>query len=324
MKRAAAAVAIVVWVMLSPSAVSADPPAATDYRTSVVAVVPEAPEIDVSIVGGDSFVMLRADRGTTVEVTGYHGEPFLRFLTSGAVDENRASITYFASRSRYGSEVPDNVTRSTAPDWRRVASDGVYAWHDHRTHWMNPFDPPGRMPGDVILEAVLPLVVGGRPTTVTVVSVWEAPPPAAAGWWGVGVGLVCAGIVVARRRSTIAITTATGFVGAVAVVLGWWQFRSVPVETGPSWAMVALPAVALAAVGIAVVSARRWRMAASASVLLAGVELLLWAWLRRSHLSRAILPTNAPWWFDRASTSATLVAASAVMAVAGWRITARP
>jgi hypothetical protein len=321
-RRRIAALGIVVWVTLSPGVAGADPPSATNYRTTAVSIEPAAPGIDVWIVGGDSFVMLRADRGTTVEVIGYRGEPFLRFLASGEVEENRASVTYFASRSRYGADVPDDITPSTPPDWRRVAGNGTYAWHDHRSHWMNPFEPPGKDPGDVILEAAVPLVVDGRSTTVTVTSVWEPPPSPTPTWWGAAIGIVLAVIVVIRRRSTQTVSAIAAVLGVHAAAFGWWQFRSVPIETGPSWLMPVLPAVAVAG-ALAAVCVRRWPLIACGALLLAGVELLAWAWLRRSHLDRAILPTNAPWPLDRAITAAVFVAAAAVVAVASASATAR-
>ena len=39
----------------------------------------------------------------------------------------------------------------------------------------------------------------------------------------------------------------------------------------------------------------------------AGVELALWAWLRRDGLWRALLPTDAPWPLDRFVTVAVAV-----------------
>ena len=311
------------WFALGPQVAIADPPAATNFRTAVTAIEPAAPEIDVSIVGGDSFVMIRADRGATVEVTGYQGEPYLRFLPSGEVVENRASVTYFASRSRYGADVPSDINTATPPDWRRVGSDGEYAWHDHRTHWMNEFDPPGRRPGDVILEAAVPLVVDGRPTTVSVTSVWVSAPSPAAAWWGAGIGMLVAAVVLRRRSSMLMLAGLAGAVSVSATALAWWQFRSVPLETGPSWVMPVLPSVAALAAVAAAACARRAPFVAASSLLLAGVELALWTWRRRTHLGRPILPTDAPWVLDRAATTATFVTAVAVMIAAGWGLTAR-
>jgi hypothetical protein len=52
-------------VVASPSTAIADSAGPTDHRSEVVAVDPPTPSIAVSIVGGDSFVLLRVDPGVT-------------------------------------------------------------------------------------------------------------------------------------------------------------------------------------------------------------------------------------------------------------------
>ncbi|MGH9132695.1 MAG: hypothetical protein ACRDZZ_02065, partial [Ilumatobacteraceae bacterium] len=74
-------------VVLSPAPAAADAAGPTDYRSEVVAVEPSTPSIEVSIVGGDAFVLLRVDPGIEVVVEGYAGEPYLRFAADGAVYE---------------------------------------------------------------------------------------------------------------------------------------------------------------------------------------------------------------------------------------------
>lgn len=315
MRRVVAA-ACAVWIAATPTAAHADPPGPTNFRTTIVAIEPAAPEIDVSIIGGDSFVELRVVAGATVAVPGYRGEPFLRFSRTGAVTENRASVTYHASRNRYGAEVPAGVTEATSPEWHQVATNGAHAWHDHRAHWMHAFDPPGRSPGDVILEATIPLVVNGRETLVTMASTWQPAPSVDAAWWGAGAGLAAAGAIVACRRSIVAVAAIVVGAGVLAAVLGWWQFRSVPPVTGPSWVAPALPTIAVA--GAAVAVAGRHRLMASGTLALAAVELALWSWNRRRHVDHAIVPTGAPWWLDRAATVAIgIAAAAAVVTVVG-------
>jgi hypothetical protein len=49
-----------------------------------------------------------------------------------------------------------------------------------------------------------------------------------------------------------------------------------------------------------------------ALVVLSGLQLALWAFLRRDGLVKALLPTDAPFWLDRGVT-----AAAAVVGVAG-------
>ncbi|MGD2052087.1 MAG: hypothetical protein PVI35_06395, partial [Acidimicrobiia bacterium] len=64
----------------------ADPAGPSDYQSSVIGLDPPVAGVDVSIIGGDSFVRLVVDPATEVEVTGYRGEPYLRFLPGGIVE----------------------------------------------------------------------------------------------------------------------------------------------------------------------------------------------------------------------------------------------
>jgi hypothetical protein len=60
----------------------------TDVRTTIVEVSPPTPQIHIELVAGGTFVRVQVDRGTTVTVLGYQGEPYLRVGADGAVDEN--------------------------------------------------------------------------------------------------------------------------------------------------------------------------------------------------------------------------------------------
>jgi hypothetical protein len=59
----------------------------------------------------------------------------------------------------------------------------------------------------------------------------------------------------------------------------------------------------------------RSAMLQSALALLAGVQLLLWAYTRRSTLTKAVLPTDLPFWLDRMVTAAALTGGIALVVV---------
>lgn len=302
-----AAVAAVVGVLAVGGVAHADPAGPTDYRTTVVSIAPETPAVAVDIIGGDSFVQLTVTPGTEVLVTGYRGEPFLRFLADGTVEENDRSPTVYESRERYGADVPEYADAALPPDWDRVAGGGRYSWHDHRAHWMNPQPPPAAQPGERILEAVIPLQVDGAPVSVTVASDWLEEPSrvplyAGAGAGGAAVLLALAG----RRRIVWSVLAAALAAGGT----GWWQFRSLPAETGPLLVWWLLPAVAAISAVVAVVLGHR--LVSYALVVLAGIELAAWAYLRRDGAFRAIIPTDAPFWLDRG-----VLAAAALVGVVG-------
>lgn len=306
----------------------ADPPGPTKYRSEVVSVVPATSAVRLRFIGGDSFVELTVRRGHTAEVTGYRGEPYVRVAADGVVRENRASPTWALSQSRYGS---GSATGSAVPQWRVVARDGVFAWHDHRTHWMNPEPPPGAKPGDQVLEAVVPLRVDRTAVKVTVASYLLAGPGRATslGLLGLAVAVAVA-VGWTSRRGIQGVGTVVMVTAALAIALGTVAFLSVPRLTGPPLWDWALPLAAVVALVVAVVPSARRRLghfAVPALVGLAGAELAVWAWLRRGVVSAALLPTRAPAWMDRVAVAAAAGAgvATVVVAVAHMaRESARP
>jgi hypothetical protein len=313
-------------VVSSPTPAIADSAGPTDYRSTVVGIDPPTPSIQVSIVGGDSFVLLRVDPGVVVEITGYENEPYLRFAADGAVYENQRSPATYINGSRYGGgTVPDGVGADAAPDWAQVAGpgSGEYAWHDHRAHRMETGDPVGAERGDRILDEVLPLVVDGTAVSVRIESVWmPAPSP-----WPPVLGLVAGAIVVAgallspwRRAWGIALVGT----GGIAAVVGWIGYASLPDSTDPRVVWWLLPVLAVAFGAAALILGPTPGGHAAAAI--AGLELAVWALDRRAGLTRAVLPTDAPYWLDRAVTTGafTVGAAATATAVVGLLKPTRP
>jgi hypothetical protein len=294
----------------SGSAVYADPAGPTDYRSTVVSIDPPTAQIEARILGGDSFFELEVRLGSVVEVIGYEGEPYLRFLADGTVEENRNSPTRYLNVDRFGAgDVPDSAFADAAPEWRRVGDGGRYAWHDHRTHWMQTSRPLGAARGDQILESVVPLVVDGVAVDVTVRSVWAPAPSWLPAWLGLACGVLLAALTGRwwwhNRRSTPVALVAVG-VAFAALSVGVWQFVSLPSETGPRWTWWLLPFLAVVLVGVEWFLSKRDAVTAAALVALIGLLLSLWGWQRRDGLRRAILPTDAPFWLDRFVTALAL------------------
>jgi hypothetical protein len=314
--------------VLFASPAFADPAAPTDYQTVIVSVAPATPTIRPSIVGGDSFFELRVDPGVEAFVVGYQGEQYLWFRPDGTVWENQNSPTTYLNASRLGGDsVPDRATADAEPDWKQVAGDGHHAWHDHRSHWMQKARPFGLGPGDQILESVIPLVVDGVDVDVTVASTWQPSPAPLPAIGGAVIGLSLAALAWwFRRRTRIPAITAALPVVLLAVVVGTWQFLSLPPETGPRLVWWVLPAVAAVCLGIGIVADRRSsRFVADGALLLVGVELSIWAFTKRDGLSAAVIPTDAPAALDRfvtamALTSGPLLAGLAVY----WLLRAQP
>jgi len=310
-RRLLAAALTALWVLAVPGVAAADPPGPTNYLSEVVAIEPGVPGIDVEIIGGDSFVLLTVDPGITVDVVGYSGEPYLRFLADGTVEENRLAPSKYLNEDRYAAgEIPDEADADADPEWVVVATDGSYAWHDHRTHWMNEIPPPGRGPGDQVAEGVVPLFVDGVEVDVTVASFWQDPPSSLPVAVGLVAGLFVGALVWrARRLSAVAAV----MLGVAAALVGGVAYLSVPAETSPPWSLWVFPVTAIALAGLAIGGRSQFTASTRRTlVLIAALELFAWGIAHWSWLWPAVLPTSLPFWLDRFVGALTILGALGV------------
>jgi hypothetical protein len=321
--RVLAALAVLVCALAPADAVFADPAGPTDYRSEIIGIEPPTPDIAVAILGGDSFIELTVNTGTDAVVVGYRGEPYLWFRPDGTVLENTLSPSTYLNAERYGTEFPDFADPDAEPEWREIGTGGRWSWHDHRGHLMQPIPPFGTQPGDRILESVVPLVVDGTEVDVTVISTWQPEPSSAPIWIGALLGAVVAmagGALVARGGPVAAVAAVPV---AFAVVAGAWQFTSLPAETGPRLTWWLLPVLAgVAALCALVPFVRRDRVIAPILLGLAGSLLVGWSWMRLDGLTAAIVPTDAPNWFDRGATVGVLIAGFGLVMLAVWELIA--
>lgn len=292
--------------LLGPGVVAADPAGPTDYESEITGVDPIVDTVTLSIAGGDSFVVIDVEAGTDVVVLGYQAEPYLWIAADGVVAENRRSPATYENTERYGTgALPAQADATAPPEWVRVGDGGSWAWHDHRAHRMDPFPPANAERGDQVLDAVVPLLVDDVEVGVRVASTWM---PAPSRWPIVAGVLVGLGIVVAGRRLP---ACPLALVSLAAVVVGAVQFRSLPAATDPRHLWWIAPAVALVSV-VAALVVHRLRPREATIVLgataIACVQLIVWGWERRAGLSRAVLPTDAPFWLDRLVSAAALAA----------------
>jgi hypothetical protein len=305
--RPLAAAAIAVVLVAAPGgSVAADPAGPTDFRTTVVSVTPPTEGIDVEVIGGDSFLQLTVAPGVDVLVLGYQQEPYLHFRSDGVVEENERSPTTYLNADRYGGgDIPAGADATLPPNWRQVGSGGRHSWHDHRAHWMDPNPPQDAVRGAPIQEATVPLQVDGAPVEIAVRTVWLPAPSRLPLAIGAAVGLALVLLTVLLRRR---LAWALLVVAAAAAGIGWWQYGSLPSETGPRLVWWLLPVLAAGSVVVALVLG--WRLLSFALVLLAALQLALWVFVRRDGTVRAIIPTDAPFWLDRG-----VMAAAAVVSV---------
>ncbi len=318
-------------VLLAASPALADPARPTNYRSTVLRISPPAPGIQARVVGGDGFLYLHVDQGHEVVVpsTTANAPPYLRFLKDGTVQENQLSVNTYINSSRYGgAAVPQNVaaaTASTPPQWKTVATNGSFAWHDHRIHWMGHDKPPqlgSRDTGKVSLgpgngDWQVPLIYDGKPVTVygeLVLKAGVSPLPWIALAIVVGAGLFLAG----RRSPVVAGVGAMLVAGLVALVVGMQQNAAIPAGAGAMVVTVALPAVAI----VAAVTALVLRPPPTKVIggLAAAAALLGWVATRFNVLVKAVLPTDLNFNADRAGTAIVLglsVAAAVLLVRSG-------
>ncbi len=309
-------------VLASPGTAFADPAGPTDYLSEVRSIDPATPSIDVEVLGGDSFVQLQVDPGTEVIVAGNRGEDYLWFQPDGTVLENQNAPSTYENDDRFGgASLPANASIDAEPDWAEIAAGGRHSWHDHRAHWMQTIRPAGKQVGDQIVEGVIPLVVDGTEVDVTVISTWQPEPSSLPSFAGAAAGLALAGLAVWAWRSQRHWVIATLPIAALSVVIGGIQYLSLPSETGPRLVWWVLPAIAVTASVVGAVAEQRGAtFAARAAALVTGVQLVVWGLIKRDGLTAALIPTDAPGWLDRLSTSSALVGGAAFAVLALWTL----
>lgn len=308
-------------LMLGAAPASADPSGPSDYRSEVTGIVPEVDGVDAQVLGGDSFLELTVAAGTTVVVTGYQEEPYLRFLPDGTVERNRYSTATYLNDDRKAqvtipSDVQAAIDAGAEPDWEQVATGGTYAWHDHRIHWMGGATPPVER-GERLTGAYdpwrVPIEVDGAPAEVqgTLTYVATASPLP---WIVLGLAVLGGLAWLGRGRGLRVPAAVLAVVATVTVVVGRADWAATP-QGGGNPLLWLLPAVALATALAAVALAAR---GAGVVLVLASVATLSgWALLRLEVLTKPVLPTALPFALDRAAVVVALgaCAAAAYLAV---------
>jgi hypothetical protein len=296
---------LVVGVLVGLSAASpaaADPAGPTHYDSRLTGVEPADAPVSFEILGGDAFLVVRAAPGTEVEVPGYGDEPYVRIAPDGTVEVNQRSPSRWENDARYGAaelEVPADADVEAPPRWEVVASEGEYAWHDHRIHWMSPslprqVDPAAGTPQPVADWAV-PLLVDGEEVTVTGELLW-LPGPSPAVPVGVVLLAVAAGMALGWTRPGW-VPAVLGVGGLLTLATGVSKNLGLPPGADGEPFLVVLPVLALGVVaaGVGLVrraggGAVRGRSIAAAG----GVPLLVWAVLQAGALTRPVVPGALP------------------------------
>jgi hypothetical protein len=316
--RSALLALLALLVLASPA--GADPAKPTDYKSTVTRLDPQTDEVSLKVVGGDGFLSLKVQPGHEVIVKGYAGGPWLRVRADGVVEENQLSPATYLNANRYGTtQAPANVTNETElnspPQWKQVATGGEFAWHDHRIHWMSPDPPPDHKRGDTIYDDwQVFMTVDGQPVTAHGTLVWKTP-ESAIPWIAIALLAGALTIFLGKGRSTFVAAIAVLIASVAALQTGVVAYRSIPSAAGPNPLEIILPAFSVVAAIIGLVLHRK--PFGVIAILASLASLAGWAIMRISALVHPVLPTNLPFWLDRASTAVAvgIAVAAAVLAV---------
>jgi hypothetical protein len=310
-------------LVLGAAPAGADPAGPSDYRSRVTQIEPRVEGVTARIKGGDTYLQITVAKGHEVVVDGYDEEPYVRFLKDGTVERNLHSEATYINHNRKGTgTIPPEAKRrpdgrQPEPLWEKVASNGSYAWHDHRVHWMgdaSPEVPRGHYVGGRYAPWQVPITVDGTRADVEGTLLYEhsmSPVP----WIAIGV-LAAVVLAIVGRRQVVAIPAAALLVvSAAAVVVGRSDFNANPGGGNPL--LWALPLVA----ALAALYALARHAAGSAVVgLLASVATLSsWALLRYKVLLKPVIPTTTLPGLDRSTVAVALgvAVAAAYLAITG-------
>lgn len=307
--------------------VAADPPEPTNYRSEITSIDPSLPSgVELAVVGGDAFLELRVGPGHTALVADYgedpadpDARPYLRFGADGTVERNRSADATAVNDGRYSTAAPG----ATGPeDWEVVSTDGTYAWHDHRIHWMSPTPPRAIAPdGTVDLggpggawEVVL--LVDDEVTTVQGrLVLLDAPSPLPG--LALAAAVAVAGVLVARRRQRVPTEVVAAALGVAlaAAVASWLELRAAPAGSGATIVGVLIAAAAAVAALVALAGPPIARLGATAA---SAAGLLGWVVSRRTTFTSAVLPTPVPG-LDRTITAVALgLGLALAIAIVRW------
>jgi hypothetical protein len=329
----------VALALLLPAApAAADPARPTHYRATITGIVDadgqplravEQGALDVEVLGGDAFLVVRAAPGVAVLVPGYEDEPYLRFTGYGTVEVNVRSPARWLNDARYGArdvQVPPQADAAAPPEWEVVAQDGIYAWHDHRIHVMTPA-LPAQVDPDVgtvqrVWDTVVPLEVDGEAAEVRLDLDWVPGPSPLVAWLPVLVLAIALAALLLLRPAASSVVL--GLVALATLAIGGVTWLTAPPGGDVEPALVVLPVLALGLLAIGAAVGRRQHTVGRWLSTGAALPLAVWGILLAPALVRPIVPGPAPIGIVRGATAAALAAGAAALVVAVRRLLAEP
>jgi hypothetical protein len=151
-----------------------------NFLTTLTKVSPEVDGLKVQVINLGDQIRIINKTGKELDVPGYSGEPYLRFMPDGTVEENQNSPAKYLNEERDGkSAVPANADEKAKPVWKTIASSGEYSFHDHRIHYMGTGTPPQVEDKSVkqrVFDWKIPMTLASTPVVATGTLDWVPTP----------------------------------------------------------------------------------------------------------------------------------------------------
>ncbi len=288
-------------------------PAASNYRTSVRGIEPPIPGVSVRVVDGGNQLQLTNRGAQEVTLLGYENEPYLRVGPSG-VFENQRSPSTFSNRSTTAPRrIPAEFSADAQPDWRRVSSEPVAVFHDHRAHRSGGPDPAAVQRARGRRQLVtpnwqIPIRLGAR-TSILSGSIEWVPGPSPWPWAAVAVAIAALVLLVSRgvwHARALAAVTALAVVTDAVHTIGAWTGSTAPIMSQLYGSATSFAGWVIAAIAIQRLLTGKLE-AGHTFMLLAAIFLALaGAAPDVQALARSQLPSGLDPLMTRAAISATL------------------
>jgi hypothetical protein len=142
---------------------------ASNYRTKLLLVTPTSKAYEANVIETGNRFELRWKSGPELIVPDYDDHPYLRIGPKG-VEENQQSNAKYLNSSRMGStNIPDGLKPEGPPEWKRISTEPVARWHDHRIHRMTADlpEPVAKDPNKTHIIDTAPVLFSAGSTLVT-------------------------------------------------------------------------------------------------------------------------------------------------------------
>lgn len=194
----------------------------SNYVSEITEITPPQTTYTAKIIEAGSRIELRWLSGGEIVIPDYDDHPYLRIGPDGVEENQESSAVYLNSTRMGGATIPEGLKPEGPPRWKRISSEPIARWHDHRIHYMGTGTHPrvlGKEDQEVTLQPFVIFVKqDGKSSSITGELRWvpgPSPVPYYAIALALAVGVIGASLRIGRAKSNMA---ATGLLIGVAGV----------------------------------------------------------------------------------------------------------